>query len=299
MHLTFRKLEQLVAIADAGTVSAAADRLGLTQPALSRNIADIEDFFGARIFERGRNGAKPTRTGGYLISNARRLLAQASRLESEFHDFAAGEKGSVRIGLAPLPASFLLPGMMIPAAQNRGHLQVDCIVDGAERLLASLGDGLLDIVVCPRQLVPAKPSLATSRLCFVKLGLFVRRDHPLSERSNLTISDCLSFPVATGPGGGVDDSPFAPILGGLVPTIRFPDFAGLARLMRSTDAILVGTAGLLATDIEQGLAIELKISDLELPDTVEFQIVTLSGRFRSNAETYLIELMRSEAGRVQ
>lgn len=94
------ELEKLVAATEAGKIVAAADRLGMTQPALTRAIARLETRFGAPLFERLPTGVRPTSLGVVAAEQTRRLLRAWEVAEDRIGGALAGRSGRIR------PAAF-------------------------------------------------------------------------------------------------------------------------------------------------------------------------------------------------
>lgn len=95
-------LVRLLAVADAERIVTAADRLAMTQPALSRIVARLEREFGGRLFERVPSGVRPTRLGAIAIDHARRILREIEDGEEMVMAALAGRTGRFRITAAPL-----------------------------------------------------------------------------------------------------------------------------------------------------------------------------------------------------
>ncbi|MGW1537758.1 LysR family transcriptional regulator [Streptomyces aureus] len=118
--LSPRELRVLVAVADAGGFSAAAEALGLTQSAVSHSVRGSERKIGAVIFERGRSGARPTLAGHKAVAHARRILRLLDVLTVEARDAArsdetrsgGGVRGPLRIAAFRSAALHLLPPVL-------------------------------------------------------------------------------------------------------------------------------------------------------------------------------------------
>jgi DNA-binding transcriptional LysR family regulator len=115
--LTPQDLRLLLAVAETGSFTAAADKLGLTQSAVSHAVGGAERRVGVVLFERGRRGARPTPAGQRAIVHARQILRQYEVLVTESRDAAAGTvTGTVRIAAFRSAAVHLLP----PALETLG-----------------------------------------------------------------------------------------------------------------------------------------------------------------------------------
>jgi DNA-binding transcriptional LysR family regulator len=97
-RLRLRHLELLVALADEGTMRAAAGRLHLSQTALSKMLAEVEAGFGARLFERSPQGVAPNPLGEAVIYRARVMLGELARGKDEVDALRNGAEGVLRLG---------------------------------------------------------------------------------------------------------------------------------------------------------------------------------------------------------
>ena len=96
MFMRRSELEKVLAVAEAGKIVAAAHRLGITQPALTRAIARIENRFGAPLFERLPTGVRPTALGAEAVAHSRRLLHTFEEAEDRIAGALAGRSGCIR-----------------------------------------------------------------------------------------------------------------------------------------------------------------------------------------------------------
>ena len=103
------ELEKVVAVAEAGKIVAAAHRLAMTQPALTRAIARLECRFGAPLFERLPTGVRPTALGATVIEQARRLLRAFEDTEDRIGGALAGRSGCIRATADALWMQAVLP----------------------------------------------------------------------------------------------------------------------------------------------------------------------------------------------
>ncbi|MEU1126996.1 LysR family transcriptional regulator [Streptomyces sp. NPDC005899] len=135
-----RRLRVLRAVADHGTVTAAAAALYLTPSAVSQQLAALEQETGHRLVERGARGARLTAAGEILLNHANAVLAQLERAEAELADYGAGVAGTVTvaafatgIGLVLAPAIAQLtrtaPGIRVRVQDAEGDASVPMVLD--------------------------------------------------------------------------------------------------------------------------------------------------------------------------
>jgi LysR family hydrogen peroxide-inducible transcriptional activator len=109
---TLRQLEYLIAVADFGQFSEAARRCGVSQPALSKQIRELEDTLGVTLFERTRPRVLVTPAGEEIVARARRVLAGAHELVEAARASAAVRQGTLHLGVIPTVAPYGLPGLL-------------------------------------------------------------------------------------------------------------------------------------------------------------------------------------------
>jgi DNA-binding transcriptional LysR family regulator len=112
--LELRHLLALVAVAEAGTFSRAAEQLGYTQSAVSQQIGALERIVGMPLFERlgGRRPVRLTTAGEMLLAHARAVLARVSSAVADLRALASGEQGELRVGTLPSVGTKVLPRLL-------------------------------------------------------------------------------------------------------------------------------------------------------------------------------------------
>src|SRR3981189_2799106 len=103
--MELRHLRQFIAVAEAGHITRAAERLGMQQPPLSQRSKAIELELDVQLFRRLARGVELTEAGRVFLDNSRALLAQYDRTFESTRGPARGEQGHLRIGVMPRPRS--------------------------------------------------------------------------------------------------------------------------------------------------------------------------------------------------
>ena len=147
--ISLRQLRYLVAIADAGSFSAAAQRIHVAQPALSRQVALLESHVGSRLLQRSRDGARLTEAGTRLYALARSTLDRLAGVQAELVSSEATPGGVVNIALPPSVASMLVPKVM--RELERKHPRIVLRVEDGLSLEngRSLEAALIDFAIVP------------------------------------------------------------------------------------------------------------------------------------------------------
>jgi len=196
-----RHLELLVALADAGTLRAAAARLHLSQPALSKMLGEIEAGFDARLFERSAQGLAANALGNAAIYRARVILGELARGKEEIDALRTGAAGILRLGTlsvtASVPRAIVLLRRRLPGARVQIH-------EGRVRdLIQRLLDGELDCVfgaITPELLgSELLPLLQPEVLLKDELCVLCGTGHPLARSRKLGWADLHAQPWVAPP----------------------------------------------------------------------------------------------------
>jgi LysR family transcriptional regulator, pca operon transcriptional activator len=269
------RLRHILAVARTGSFSRAAEEERITQPALSRSIAAFEQRHGVLLFDRGRGGVHPTPAGKLVIERARKLLSASSDLERSLRLYGKGEAGRVALGIGPLMASLLLPGLAGSLLRERPGLQVSAIVRTPEQLLPDLlSDGIEMIIGHSWQTINA-PGTETRGLATLPLTTMVRAGHPLAGKAGLTTADLAGFPVASAvemPGT------FGDLGGGFV----CDNYHVLRDTVLRTDCVWLSSAAFVAPELAAGTLVRLPIADADAVNT-HISITVRTGRTQSPA----------------
>ena len=147
-RLELRHLAMLVTVAEAASMSHAAELLGVTQSALSHRLREAERRLGTVLFRRERKGLVLTPAGERLLLTARRLLADLSRTESDVAQIAAaGITAVARLGQAIYAELPWYAAFHAHARARLPELQLELLADTAEQPLELLAEGVLDLAI--------------------------------------------------------------------------------------------------------------------------------------------------------
>jgi DNA-binding transcriptional LysR family regulator len=144
-ELNLDQLRTLVAIADVGSLAAAAQALHLAPPTVTVHVAELESRLGAQLLVRGRGPAVPTALGERFIARARRLLADADAALEDVRGQLAGESGRVRLGASTGVIAHLLPPALERLAALHPGIAVDVQVLTSADSMARVAAGALDL----------------------------------------------------------------------------------------------------------------------------------------------------------
>lgn len=190
-RLRLRHLELLVALADAGTMRAAAVRLNLSQPALSKMLGEVESGFGARLFERSPQGLAANALGEAAVYRARVMLGELLRGKDEVDALRTGAAGVLRLGTLSVTAS--VPRAVVQLRRRVPGARVQVQEGRVRDLVQKLLDGELDCVfgaITPELLTSdLLPLLHPEVLLEDELCVLCDPEHPLARSRKLRWAD--------------------------------------------------------------------------------------------------------------
>ena len=234
-------LLRLLAVAETGTIGAAAERSNVTQPTLTRDIARLEQRFGGLLFERLPHGVRPTALGATAVERARRILAEVEAAEQAIDATRSGRTGVFRVTATPPWTETVLAHAA--ARFREGFPAIELRIGSATRAegLRRLADGSCDLHCGGIDTDEPLPAfLRRERFLDMTAGIVAWRDHPLFAGS-VTPADLARYPWIDfdwpAP-ASLDET--RPSLAAILAQLRGEGPAGIVTVLR------LGAAGLLA-----------------------------------------------------
>lgn len=193
-HLKVKHLKMLVELADQESVAQVAKSLHVTQPAISKMLAEMEAGLELELFERVGRGIKPTVYGELLIRYAREILLSLVKANEEIHSLSAGTKGHIRIGiLAGLATQTILAAVRSMKA-NWPNITIAIREGKHSQNIHDLAMGNLDLLIGRVYLNPECEDFEVEILYEEPLVLVVAKQHPLVNKHPLEWRDLENLP---------------------------------------------------------------------------------------------------------
>jgi DNA-binding transcriptional LysR family regulator len=190
-HLKMAELRAFVAVLEHRSFHKAAAVLHLTQPAITKTIANLEDTLGVKLFHRTLNGVEPTVHGQSFAPRAAAVFDELRRAAQELALVSMGASGVLRIGTVPMPAIPFLPVALqrLMAAHPQALFTV---VEGREaELIDRLRKGDIEVAIMRLSLIDPDDDLLASKLFDERLCVVAAKNHRLASRTRLRWSDLL------------------------------------------------------------------------------------------------------------
>ncbi|MDR5754714.1 MULTISPECIES: LysR substrate-binding domain-containing protein [unclassified Caballeronia] len=185
MELTLTQLRMFIAVAESGSLRAAARRLNVAQSGVTQQLRKLEASVGGPLFERGHRGARLTSVGERLRLRADVILGECTRTEEEMRQLRGQSTGHVALGLAAEATMRLFPALLVSYRERCPRIEVH-LTSATSRVLTSwVRDGSLDFALALVSQEADVHDLETTRLFDSEVSVIARRDHPLAQARTL------------------------------------------------------------------------------------------------------------------
>ncbi|MDU4959596.1 MAG: LysR family transcriptional regulator [Sporomusaceae bacterium] len=143
--MDIRDIKYFLAIAEEGSITAAAKRLHIAQPPLSRHMRELEQQLGVQLFERGKRRVRLTEAGVFLRTRAEQIIDLLSATTTELRDFYIGDRGTLSIGAVTSVAGTLLPQLIKQFRERYPHVVFRLREGESRRITELLDSGIIDL----------------------------------------------------------------------------------------------------------------------------------------------------------
>ncbi|WBY00233.1 LysR substrate-binding domain-containing protein [Ramlibacter tataouinensis] len=300
-NLKLRHLQLLVAMDDLGSVNRVAAYLNVTQPAVSKTLAQIEEGLELPLFERTPRGMEPTEHGACLIRHAREILGQLAVVRDELRDITEGRITRVSMGVLPATACVLVPRFIAQLEAEATDVAVNVREGTMATMLPALRAGDVDLLVglLPERRLPVE--FDSELLYEDPVVVVVRRGHPLAAARRLEWPMLSGYPMVLPPPSASTRGPIDAFMaesGVDVPRRHVESISTLTNIgvLQFTDSV-----GFLARDLARHFAAQgaLEVLPLEVPNIlIRVGLVWMVDRRMSNAQRMVRELLRETAARM-
>jgi LysR family transcriptional regulator of abg operon len=238
------QIHHFVAVAQHGSLRGAAHAVGVSQPAITKSIRQLEDELQVRLLQRTARGAVPTVAGKAFLARARVIQAELRKVEEEVEALRGGA-GSVAFGIAPAACMLLVPEAMTHFRRRYPQASVRIVEGVNSALLPLVRDETLDFSVGQSAEDRADRGLRFRSLFRLSLNVVGRQGHPLREATSLAQLAAATWLVFYPLGTGALAKAFRAAGAALPATIvQCESYASALALLAKTD-----TLGLIAPQV--------------------------------------------------
>lgn len=293
--MNIQQLRHFIALAEKGSFTRAAEHAHLTQPALSRSIAQLEAELGMKLVDRIGKRCEVTAFGNVVLDHARRVLFETEELYRVVKQQHEGSAGRIRIGLGSTPSALLTAPLLSRFSTTNPSLHILLMRGSIPLQVQALRERTLDMLVVEIRGVTITADLHIEMLPALRTGFLVSQGHPLLQNQQVTFSDLRPWPLATtilapeqirnmvaiyGPEAHPDESV----------TFHSDAIDGLLQTTLSSQTIYYGVIAPAHELITSGQLVEVPVRPVS--DTSQFAIIRLSGRSQPPMFPILRNLIR-------
>ena len=300
MDIDIRLIRHVLMLARHRNFARAAEQLHLSQPALSRSIARLEETLGVALFDRTRDGVIPTDYGRIVIERGQDILRRGQELQRELDLRQGLEVGEVSIVAGPFPHAISAGPALSRLLGSRGGLRVRLAQQSPRGAVEQVLDGSVDLGIADLREWGDDSRLQLEPLP-QHVGFWVARaDHPLAGRRGLALADILAYRLICSPlprqlvefFGDFPAAGHADLDKGLFfPAVSLDAISFGPQIAAVSDAVMLTPIGIVAQGLERG---DLAILDLHLPwQRTAYGFVTRRGRTPSPATLEYMACVRA------
>jgi DNA-binding transcriptional LysR family regulator len=194
-RMELRHLRYFVAVAEAENVSRAALKLHVSQPALSRQIRDLEDDLGFPLLERSAKSVRLTEAGRTFLTEARAVLQRAEEAVKAAKAVATGADGEVHVGYAPSITARILPATLRAFQAELPNVHVKLHDLSTEEMFAGLREGKLQLAFAPQPASRTLRGLNFEELIQDPICLALSPKHRLARHRTVSVADFVREPI--------------------------------------------------------------------------------------------------------
>ncbi len=293
-------LQYLVAITELGSIRRAAERLNISPSALNRQILNLEQRIGTRLFDREARGMKPTRSGEIILAAAKEFERSVTEALEQVGTLRGLGSGRVSFGTLTTFAETFTGPLVVRIRKQHPQLRISYYSGNSADIVHKVLEGNLDFGLC------WDPPMSTPISCLVSVevpvGVAMRPDHPLAKKSHVRLRDCLEHPVVF-PSRGME---FRSVLdrinvgiGNVIsPAIESNSIAFLRRICVAGGDPVMMTANSVLDEIESGALAFRPLSDPSCGQLM-LSLFKRDGAATSAASQALLDALRAEVSDLQ
>lgn len=259
--MTFTQLRTFALVAELGSLRAAAEALGISEPAVSAAMSSLRSDLGDPLFTRTAGGIRLTAGGRALAARARELVRLADRTRREVT--SATSTGGLR-AVATAACAEHAAGPVVRAFNRRfPGSAVHVSMGSVESAALALADDVADIVLGPWVVPLPAQDLATVPFLRYRRVLVAAPSHPLAGRTELTVADLAGHTWLAGPAGiepGTEEDRWAVADGGTPLVVRMDSEADAVAAARAGSGCTLALAHVVADDLRSGTLVRLPVA---------------------------------------
>jgi DNA-binding transcriptional LysR family regulator len=195
VSFTLRQLQYFAAVAEHGSVSVAAQKLSISQSAVTEAVKDLEADLGVLLFDRHNRGLAITHRGHQFLRHAKTILTEVSGARRALQSDRQAVEGTLQIGVTSLMAGYVMSDLLAKYRRANPQVQVTAIEDAGEYLEHLLIGGELDVAVMVISNQRNSSALQTEILDVSPFRLWLPLGHRLASKDGISLADVTAEPL--------------------------------------------------------------------------------------------------------
>jgi LysR family pca operon transcriptional activator len=263
-RIRLRHLHSFLAVAQERNLRKAADKLHLTQPAISKTLTELEAIVGVKLLERNRQGAQLTHEGELFLPRALNVLEALDAASSAVGQEQQPNEEPITIGALPSVAPDLIPPVLQTFRQRHPTAKVRIQTAANAPLLNILKAGEVDFVLGRMSDPQMMVGLSFELLYMEPLLFAVRNGHPLAKKASLSLNDIVTYPFVISPTGTIprhNAESYLRSRGFAIPAncTEMLSVSVARQIVRQSDAVWFAPAGAVRGDVMDGALTQLDV----------------------------------------
>lgn len=288
--MNLHHLKVFLAVAETGAISAGAERLHISQPAVTREIRELEGRLGLPLFDRQPRGVILTEAGQRLLAYAERIFALEQAAERELQAFAGLGDGELQLGASATLGSYVLPPLIARFHQAHPQIRVELRVGNTRSILRDLQDQRIALGFVEGEF--DRQACAFQRLEQDSLVAVCAPHHPLARRGTLRARDLADYPLylreeGSGTRASIEQAYHAHGLG-TDPRLAIGSTEALKHLVAQGPGLAWLSRRAVADELATGRLVALTVDDLHIER--ELHVLWLPGRSLAPAPAAFLAL---------
>ncbi|HEY1174027.1 MAG TPA: LysR family transcriptional regulator [Verrucomicrobiae bacterium] len=193
--MELRHLRYFVAVAEVQNLTKAAAQLRVAQPALGRQVQDLEDELGVDLLRRSPRGVTLTAEGKLFLEEVREILKRTEESVEKVRALARGEYGELHIGYAPSPSVELLPPALAAFKKAAPRVRIVLHDLGSDELMVRLQDGTLELAITVANAEEAIKGIEFEELLRYSFCLAMSAGHPFTRKKSISLTEVATQPL--------------------------------------------------------------------------------------------------------
>jgi DNA-binding transcriptional LysR family regulator len=300
--MEIRKLRHASILAQELSFSKAAEKLNLSQSALSKSIASLESNLGLALFERLPAGVALTQAGKEFILGANKLLQQANALHYDMSLLKDGYRGNIVFGMGSLPAAAYEEPVLLELMKYHPDISVQVEVSTPADLLDHLINDRIEFFVGDTRTLPIPHEYTVETLLTLEVEFIVRPGHPLLKSKGVNLKNIYQYPLVGAP---VEKKQLDAVhmdhwldmqsTNDFAMHLSSENISALKSVVSQTDAIMIAPFGAVAEEIQSKQLIALDVKEKPKSSLVNLDLVQSAIRQQSASAKVVIDLIERTA----